>query len=313
MSSATFLLQLQNYPKDIINNEMVDLLQPYFRMEDYNMDTAKRVCGDVAGLLSWTKAMAFFHSVNKEVLPLKANLTLQEARLKVAMDDLANAERELADREQSLREVKELYDNAVTEKQRLTDAANNCIRKMNTATTLINGLGGEKKRWTQQSKEFKAQLGRLVGDVLLATGFLSYCGPYNQEFRANLVTIWMEILETKEIPYTVKLNITNMLVENSTISEWTLQGLPNDELSVQNALIATKSRSYPLLVDPQAQGKMWIKNKEANNNLQITSLNHKYFRTHLEDCLSLGKHQTAFLSIANAQFYFRQTSADRRY
>lgn len=80
-----------------------------------------------------------------------------------------------------------------------------------------------------------------------------------------------------------------MLVENSTVSEWTLQGLPNDELSVQNALIVTKSRSYPLLIDPQNQGKMWIKNKEADNNLQITSLNHKYFRTHVEDCLSLGK------------------------
>lgn len=83
MASTTFLLQLQNYPKDIINNEMVEHLVPYFEMEDYNMDTAKRVCGDVAGLLSWTKAMAFFHSVNKEVLPLKASLMLQEARLKV--------------------------------------------------------------------------------------------------------------------------------------------------------------------------------------------------------------------------------------
>ncbi|XP_018911445.2 dynein axonemal heavy chain 5 [Bemisia tabaci] len=289
MASTTFLLQLQNYPKDIINNEMVELLQPYFEMEDYNMDTAKRVCGDVAGLLSWTKAMAFFHSVNKEVLPLKANLTRQEARLKVAMEDLNNAEMELADRESALNQVKAQYDAAVSEKQRLTDAANVCIRKMTAATALINGLGGEKIRWTQQSKEFKKQLGRLVGDVVLATGFLSYCGPYNQEFRAGLVKQWMQILKTRSIPFTHHLNITTMLIETGTISEWTLQGLPNDELSVQNALIVTKSSSYPLLVDPQNQGKMWIKNKEASNELQITSLNHKYFRTHLEDSLSLGR------------------------
>ncbi|XP_046389607.1 dynein axonemal heavy chain 5 [Ischnura elegans] len=289
MASTTFLLQLQNYPKDIINDEMVELLQPYFEMEDYNMDTAKRVCGDVAGLLSWTKAMAFFHSVNKEVLPLKANLTLQEARLKLAMDDLQQAENELEEREAALAAVKAQYDSAVAEKQRLTDAANVCLRKMSAASALINGLGGEKIRWTQQSKEFKAQLGRLVGDVLLATGFLSYCGPYNQEFRANLVSSWMNILKSKNIPFTHDLHIINMLVESSMVSEWTLQGLPNDELSVQNALIVTKSSSYPLLVDPQNQGKIWIKNKESTNELQITSLNHKYFRTHLEDSLSLGR------------------------
>ncbi|XP_076639069.1 dynein axonemal heavy chain 1 isoform X1 [Colletes latitarsis] len=289
MASTTFLLQLQNYPKDIINNEMVELLQPYFKMEDYNMETARRVCGDVAGLLSWTKAMAFFHSVNKEVLPLKANLALQEARLKVAMEDLANAERELSEREMALQAVKEQYDSAVSEKQRLTDAANVCFRKMTAATALINGLGGEKIRWTEQSSEFKVQLGRLVGDVLLATGFLSYCGPYNQQYRASLVSAWMNTLATKSIPFTANLNITNMLVDSATMSEWTLQGLPNDELSVQNALIVTKSSSYPLLVDPQNQGKMWIKNKECMNELQITSLNHKYFRTHLEDSLSLGR------------------------
>lgn len=289
MASTTFLLQLQNYPKDTINDEMISLLEPYFQMEDYNMETARRVCGDVAGLLSWTKAMAFFHSVNKEVLPLKANLTLQEARLKLAMEDLANAERELSEREMALQIVKEQYDTAVTEKQRLTEAANVCLRKMTAATTLINGLGGEKIRWTEQSGEFKIQLGRLVGDVLLATGFLSYCGPYNQQYRAGLVAAWMNILTTRSIPFTKNLNITNMLVDSATTSEWTLQGLPNDELSVQNALIVTKSSSYPLLVDPQNQGKMWIKNKECTNELQITSLNHKYFRTHLEDSLSLGR------------------------
>ena len=76
------------------------------------------------------------------------------------MDDLAQAEAELAEREESLRVVKAQYDAAVGERQRLTDAANVCLRKMTAATALINGLGGEKIRWTQQSKDFKDQLGR---------------------------------------------------------------------------------------------------------------------------------------------------------
>lgn len=92
---------------------------------------------------------------------------MQEARLKLADEDLSAAENELASREHALNQVKAQYDAAVSEKQRLTDAANSCIRKMTAATALINGLGGEKIRWTEQSKEFKKQLGRFVGAVFL--------------------------------------------------------------------------------------------------------------------------------------------------
>ncbi|XP_060709267.1 dynein axonemal heavy chain 8-like [Hemiscyllium ocellatum] len=290
LSGTGFLQALQQFPKDTINDETVELLQPYFMMEDYTFEHAKKVCGNVAGLLSWTQAMASFFAINKEVLPLKANLAVQENRLQRAMKELGSAQAQLDEKQAELDKVQAKFDAAMKEKMDLLEDAETCRRKMEAASALIDGLSGERIRWTEQCKEFKAQINRLVGDVLLATGFLSYSGPFNQTFRDILFkVIWEGELQKKRIPYTDSMNLINFLVDQPTISEWNLQGLPSDDLSVQNGIIVTKATRYPLLIDPQTQGKTWIKKKEKDNELQVTSLNHKYFRNHLEDALSLGR------------------------
>lgn len=65
-------------------------------MEDFNLETAKRVSGNVAGLCSWAMAMAYFYGINKEVLPLKANLAVQESRLGQANANYNDAQSQLA-------------------------------------------------------------------------------------------------------------------------------------------------------------------------------------------------------------------------
>ncbi|XP_055955514.1 dynein axonemal heavy chain 5 isoform X2 [Patella vulgata] len=289
MSGTNFLQALVTFPKDSINDETVEFLEPYFMSEEYTMETAKRVCGNVAGLCGWTKAMSYFFGINKEVLPLKANLIVQQSKLNSAMADLNAAQETLDAKEKELAVVRGEYEKAMAEKQTLVDDAETCRRKMNAASALIDGLAGEKERWTEQSKEFQAQIGRLVGDVLMCTAFLSYSGPFNQDFRILLNKNWMKELKTRKIPYSANLNVTTMLTDPTTIGEWNLQGLPSDELSIQNGIIVTKAARYPLLIDPQGQGKSWIKNREIKNEMQITSLNHKYFRQHLEDSMSLGR------------------------
>uniref|UniRef100_A0A8C3TQI8 Dynein axonemal heavy chain 8 n=1 Tax=Catharus ustulatus TaxID=91951 RepID=A0A8C3TQI8_CATUS len=290
LMSGPFLNNLRNFARDTINDETVELVQPYFEMEDYTLQHGKKVCGNVAGLLSWTQAMVVFYGVNREVLPLKANLAKQEGRLKIANAEKDKAQAELDEKQAELDKVQAKFDAAMKEKMDLENDAESCKRKMQAASALIDGLSGEKVRWTQQSKEFKSQIKRLVGDILLCTGFLSYCGPFNQDFRNLLIKdLWEAELRAHKIPFSDDLNLISMLVDQPTISEWNLQGLPGDHLSIQNGIIVTKASRYPLLVDPQTQGKAWVKNKEQENELQVTTLNDKYFRQHLEDSLSLGR------------------------
>ena len=257
-------------------------------MPDYNMKTANRVCSDVSGLLAWTKAMWFFFGINKEVIPLKMNLAKEEARLVKANKELHHAMKVLKKKEKAVESLQTKYQRATREKMKISKQADQCRQKMDATSNLISGLKEERQRWTKQSGNFKEELQFLTGDTVLACGFLSYSGPFNQEFRTRMVEVWKTILKNKSIPFSGDFDAMRMLVNDSENSEWSLQGLPTDELSLQNAAIVTKGSSFPLLIDPQGQGKLWVKDKEKHNDIQITNLNHRYFRTHLEDSLSLG-------------------------
>jgi len=74
-------------------------------------------------------------------------------------------------------------------------------------------------------------------------------------------------------------------VDQAEVGEWSLQGLPSDDLSVQNGIMVTRSSRYPLMIDPQNQAGEWIKIREPELELNNSILTLK--NPNLKDALKM--------------------------
>jgi len=69
-------------------------------------------------------------------------------------------------------------------------------------------------------------------------------------------------INEKKIPNSDDLQLQQFLVDEQTVGDWNMEGLPTDDLSIQNGIMVTRSSRYPLMIDPQSQAITWIKNRE---------------------------------------------------
>merc|ERR1719316_227870 len=288
------LMYFNSYTRDDINDETCELLMPYLALENFNPGVAKKASGAAEGLCKWVGAMRMYHEAAKIVKPKLDYLKVQEGKLSVAMAELAVADGELQKAQAVLDGLNAQFNEAMANKQALEDKANATKRKMDQANKLINGLAGEKIRWTDDSKNFSIRRKKLVGDVALACGFVTYSGPFNSEFRDKLnYDTFLKETHNRGVPASDRVDLVDFLVDQGTIGEWNLEGLPSDDLSVQNGIMVTRSSRFPLMVDPQGQANRWIKSREAERiekspRNTVTTLAAKNLKDQLEFTMGEG-------------------------
>jgi dynein heavy chain, axonemal len=100
---------------------------------------------------------------------------------------------------------------------------------------------------------------------------------------------WKEDLREKNIPNKDEFRLEKFLTNDVEISRWGAEGLPSDELSIQNGILTKNASRWPLCVDPQLQAVVWIKEKEKKFNLEILSFNQGDYIKRLEMAISFGR------------------------
>ncbi|XP_053327864.1 dynein axonemal heavy chain 10 [Spea bombifrons] len=289
MSDPNFLKSLMEMDFDAISPNQVKTVRGFLRNLNTTFEDMEGISKAGLGMLKFVEAVMGYCDVAKEIKPKREKVAKLERNYYMSKRDLEKIQAELAVIQSELKILGEKYESAITEKQKLQEEAEIMERRLIAADKLISGLGSENTRWTNDLEELKERRVKLLGDCLLCSAFLSYEGAFNWEFRKEMVyTDWQQDIQDREIPLSQPFRVESLLTDDVEISRWGSEGLPPDELSIQNGILTTRASRFPLCIDPQQQALNWIKRKEEKNNLKISSFNDPDFLKQLEMAIKYG-------------------------
>ncbi len=195
-------------------------------------------------------------------------------KLKVLTDDMIKLKAESDIKDKEFKETNQIVQNL-----RITLSA---------AEELFDGLKSEEVRWGKDKEKFIINKDKLIGDTLLGSAFLSYCGPFSFEFRKRMIyECWKGDIISRNINVGENFTIANLLTDELMISKWNLEGLPDDELSVQNGILTVNASRWPLCIDPEMQAIKWIKKREGNS-LKVITFNTENYMKHVIGAIKNG-------------------------
>jgi len=289
MNDSKFLQSLVEYDKDNIPPAVIQKIRRYTTNPDFDPEVIKKASKAAQGLCSWVCAMEVYDRVAKDVAPKRAKLAEAEAEFNEVSALLEAKKAALKEVEDKLATLQATFKETVARKEDLEQQSDECEKKLMRAEALIGGLGGEKDRWAEVSVALGKVFDNITGDILIGSAVLSYMGPFTQLFRDRVVADWVRLCSEKQVPCSAKFSLTATLGDPVAIRAWTIDGLPNDAFSIDNGIILSRARRWPLMIDPQMQANRWVKNMEKDNSLAVFKLTDGDFARVLENALQFGR------------------------
>ena len=289
LNDPQFVYRLLNYDKDNIPDKVLKSVRKITQDPQFTPNQVKQHSKAAMSLCLWVRAMETYSDVLRIVLP-------KRQRLQQAEDDYAALAAKLHEKQEELRRCNEavqlLRNNlaaAEAELRSLQDQAELSQVRIQRAALLMSALGSESERWHESVVDMTAKSRLLVGDAFLSAFFVGYLGPFTGPYRDQLVSRWAERLRAEGVPCSEGYNLLTAMCDPRRLLEWSIQGLPRDKVSRENAIVVTNSDRYPLLIDPQGQASRWIRSSEASHSLVVIKASDQQALRLLENAVRNGK------------------------
>ena len=171
-----------------------------------------------------------------------------------------------------LEELNALYEEEKRKKEELEREVESCQTRLWRSEKIITGLGSEKESWIQKQRECELDRETLLADSIFCACALSYFGVFPTNYRQVAVEKFQQIIAQTRIKQPKRYSLLEKLSNPILVGKWISEmRLPNDQFSIDNAIILKSSTRTPICIDPQNQANAWIKSMEAAQNLIIVN------------------------------------------
>lgn len=198
-----------------------DAIRKTLAQEEFTTEIITKKSSAAGGLAEWIINIAAYYDVVVSVEPLRNAVREGNEKLAAANAKKAEVDALVAKLNSELQVLLDAYNKAMTEKNDAIAAAEKCERKMSLATRLVSALGSEQERWAQSIIDIGELMKVVIGDVLLASAFVSYVGPFNKQFRDRILSEnFTPFFGQNNIPMSENSNPVDILTDDAKCAVW---------------------------------------------------------------------------------------------
>uniref|UniRef100_A0A1X7UKU1 AAA+ ATPase domain-containing protein n=2 Tax=Amphimedon queenslandica TaxID=400682 RepID=A0A1X7UKU1_AMPQE len=288
LGDSSLMKKMIEYDKDNIPDSTLKRLKKYVDDPQFEPDIVEKTSKACKSMCMWVRAMDKYSKVFRTVEPKRERLKVARGELNKMMSELKEKQAALGEVEAKIAQLQASYEKSVAEKEELTKNIRQTQARLQRASKLTTGLADEQIRWSESVKKLDEEVNNVVGNVFVAAACVAYYGAFTSLYREKLMLKWIERCKELEIPVSDDLSLISVLADPYEIRQWNSNGLPRDSVSTENAILVTRGRRWPLMIDPQEQANRWIRNTENKNGLKVIKLTDPNYLRTLENAIRIG-------------------------